>query len=331
MPQPLHMDGQGQSAETPSEIPKRGWWSILERVYSSLKTKNLSILAAGVAFFAMLSVFPALAALVAIYGLLADPATVQRQINEIHGLIPGEAQNVIATYLKSLVGSNSSKLGLSLIGSIAIAFWSARAGTVSLMQALNVTYEEEEKRGLIRFQAVAMGMTVAAVLFAIVALTLVAAVPAVIQFLPFSRKLKIVGVVAPWPILVALVAVGLAATYRFAPSRREAKWRWVSWGGVLATLLWLVASVGFSLYVAKFGSYDKTFGSLGAIVVLLTWLYLSAYSILLGACLNAEMEHQTARDTTSGAEKPMGQRGAKMADTVADDTRVFPAQTSDQL
>jgi membrane protein len=131
MPQPLHMDGQGRRAETPSQIPKRGWWSILQRVYSSLKTKNLSILAAGVAFFAMLSVFPALAALVAIYGLLADPATVQHQLNEIHGIIPGEAQNVIATYLKTIVSSSSSKLGLSLIASI--AFWSARAGTVSLM------------------------------------------------------------------------------------------------------------------------------------------------------------------------------------------------------
>jgi membrane protein len=269
----------------------------------------------------MLSVFPALAGLVAIYGLLADPATVQHQINEIHGIIPGEAQNIIATYLKTIVSSSSSKLGLSLIASIAIAFWSARAGTVSLMQALNVAYEEEEERGMIRFQAVAIGMTVAAVLFAIVALTLVAAIPVAIQFLPFSRNLKIIGVVAPWPILITLVAVGLAATYRFAPSRREAKWRWVSWGGVLATLLWFVASAGFSFYVAKFGSYDKTFGSLGAIVVLLTWLYLSAYSVLVGACLNAEMEHQTARDTTSGAEKPMGRRGAKMADTVANEAR----------
>jgi membrane protein len=218
----------------------------------------------------MLSVFPALAALVAIYGLLADPATVQRQINEIHGLIPGEAQNIIATFLKTLVSSSSSKLGIGLIASIAIAFWSARAGTVSLMQALNITYEEEEKRGTIRFQAVAISMTMVAVLFAIVALTLVAAIPAVIQFLPFSRNLKIIGVVAPWPILIVLVAVGLAATYRFAPSRREAKWRWVSWGGVLATLVWLATSAGFSFYVAKFGNYDKTFGSLGAIVVLLT-------------------------------------------------------------
>jgi len=307
-------NGKGQAADAPREIPKQGWWDILKRVYASLKDKNLSILAAGVAFYAMLSVFPALAALIALYGLVADPATVQRQINDIQGIIPGEAQKLIATYLKSIVSSNSSKLGISLIASVLIAFWSARAGTVSLMQALNVTYEEEEKRGTIRFQAVAILMTVLAVLLAIVALTLVAAVPAVVQFLPFSKNLKIIGVIAPWPLLIALVAVGLAATYRYAPSRREAKWRWVSWGGVLATVVWLAASAGFSLYVAKFGNYDKTFGSLGAVVVLLTWLYLSAYIVLVGACLNAEMERQTGRDTTSGAEKPMGRRGARMAD-----------------
>ena len=228
MAQPPRMDGQGQRAERPSEIPKGGWWQILKRVYASLQRKNLSILAAGVAFYAMLSVFPALAALGAIYGLLADPATVQRQINEIHGILPVEAQNVIATYLKTIVSSSSSKLGISLIVSVLIAFWSARARTVSLMQALNVTYEEEEKRGTIRFQVVAMGMTVAAVLFGIIALTLVAAIPAAVELLPFSRNLKILGVIAPWPILIVLVSIGLAAIYRFAPSREEAKWRWVS-------------------------------------------------------------------------------------------------------
>ena len=138
------------------------------------------------------------------------------------------------------------------------------------MQALNVTYEEEEKRGTIRFQVVAMGMTVAAVLFGIIALTLVAAIPAAVELLPFSRNLKILGVIAPWPILIVLVSIGLAAIYRFAPSREEAKWRWVSWGGLVVTLLWLAASAGFSFYVSKFGNYDKTFGSLGAVVVLLT-------------------------------------------------------------
>jgi len=310
-------DGRGHSADTPSDIPEKGWWSILKRVYTSTSNKNLSVLAAGVAFYGMLSIFPALAALVAIFGLFADPATVQHEMGAIQGLIPGEAQNLIATYLKSLVSSSSSRLGISLLVSVLIALWSARAGTVSLIQALNVTYEEPEKRGTLRFEAVALALTVAGIVFAIVALLLIAAIPAVVDFLSLSKGLKVVGVLLPWPVLIVLMIIALAATYRFAPSREEAKWRWVSWGGVVATALWVVASIAFSFYVTNFGSYDKTFGSLGAVVVLLMWFYISAYVMLLGACLDAEMERQTARDTTTGPEKPMGSRGAKMADTVA--------------
>jgi membrane protein len=311
-------NGLGHQAEHPQEIPKRGWWNILKRVYNSINEKNLSILAAGVAFYAMLAIFPALAALVALYGLVANPATVQHEISAIHGLIPGEAQNLIGTYLKSITSSSSSKLGIGLVVSVLVALWSARSGTVTLIEALNITYEEKEKRGVIRYELVALGMTAAAVLFGIVALTLIAAVPAAMKFLPISGFWKTAGYFLPWPVLVLLVFVGLAASYRFLPSREEAKWRWVSWGSVVATLLWIIGSIGFSFYVTEFGNYDKTFGSLGAVVVLLTWLYLSAFIVLIGACLNAEMEHQTARDTTTGAEKPMGQRGARMADTVAD-------------
>ena len=315
---PINTDDRGHGAETPRDIPKTGWWSILKRVYASLSSKNISILAAGVAFYAMLSIFPALAALIAIYGLVADPATVQHQISQIQGLIPAEAQNLIASYLKSLTGSSSSKLGIGLIVSTFVALWGARAGTVSLMEALNVTYEEEEKRGFLRYQAFAIGMTVAAIVFGIIALLLIAAIPAITELLPLGHLVKLLGIVSPWPVLIVLMSVTLAATYRYAPSREDAKWRWVSWGGVLATIVWLAASAGFSFYVAKFGNYDKTFGSLGAVVVLLTWLYISAYVVLLGACLNAEMERQTARDTTTGRSRPMGERGAKMADTVAD-------------
>lgn len=190
---------------------------------------------------------------------------------------------------------------------------------MTVMEALNITYEEEEKRGILKFQVVAFGMTLAAIAFAIVALVLIAAIPALVEYLPFGKFVKIAGIILPWPILIGLMVFALAATYRFAPSRQDAKWRWVTWGSVLATALWIIASILFSVYVANFGSYDKAFGSLGAVVVLLTWFYISAYVVLLGACLNAEMERQTARDTTTGAEQPMGQRGARMADTVAGD------------
>jgi membrane protein len=319
MAQSPPIDGRGHNADKPSDIPKPGWRSILRRVYTSTSDKNLSVLAAGVAFYGMLSMFPALAVLVAIYGLFADPATVQHEINTIGGLIPGEAQKLIAEYLKSLASSSSSRLGISLLISLLIALWSARAGTVTVIEALNITYEESEKRSTLKFEAVALAMTVADILFAIVALLLVAAIPAVVKFLSPSIGWRIVGFILPWPILIVAMVFALAVTYRFAPSREAAKWRWVSWGSVFATVLWIAASIGFSFYVTSFGSYDKTFGSLGAVVVLLTWFYISAYVILLGACLDAEMERQTARDTTTGPEKPMGSRGAKMADTVAHD------------
>jgi membrane protein len=303
---PQHGNERGHRADRPNEIPKPGWWSILRRVYTSLSSKHLSILAGGAAFYAMLALFPALAALVAVYGLWTDPATVQRQVSEMHGSMPGEAQNLIVTYLKTLVSAGSAKLGIKLIVSVLVALWSARAGTVSLIQALNVTYEEPEKRGLIRREAVALGITVTAILFVIVALVLIAAIPAALHLVPLGEKLRILGYIIPWPVLIILMSTALAATYRYAPSRREPKWRWLSWGGLAATLLWVVASALFSVYVAKFGHYDKTFGSLGAVVVLLMWLYISAYIVLLGACLDAEIERQTARDTTEGAKKPIG-------------------------
>jgi membrane protein len=319
MAQSLPTEGGSYNADKPSDIAKPGWLSIFRRVYTSTSDKNLSVLAAGVAFYGMLSIFPALAALVAIYGLFADPATVQHQINTIRGLIPAEAENLITAYLKSLVSSSSSRLGISLLISLLIALWSARAGTVTVIAALNITYEESEKRSTLRFEAVALGMTVSGILFAIIALLLIAAIPAVVDFLSLSKALKIVGFILPWPILIIAMVIALASTYRFAPSREAPKWRWVSWGSIFATALWIAASIGFSFYVTSFGSYDRTFGSLGAVVVLLTWFYISAYVVLLGACLDAEMERQTARDTTTGPEKPMGSRGAKMADTVAHD------------
>ena len=319
MAQLLQTDGRGHSADKPSDIPKLGWWSILKRVYTSTTNKNLSVLAAGVAFYGMLAIFPALAALVAIYGLFADPATVQHVINSIHGLIPVQAQNLIAAYLRSLLHSSPSKLGISLLISVLIALWSARAGTVTLIQALNITYEESEKRGTLTFEAIALMMTCAGILFAALALLLVAAIPAVAEFLSLTKSLRILGFILPWPILIIAMVITLEAIYRFAPSREPPKWRWVSSGSVFATTLWIVVSIGFSFYVTNFGSYDKVFGSLGAVVVLLTWFYLSAYVVLLGACLDAEIERQTARDTTTGPEEPMGSRGAKMADTVAND------------
>ena len=209
-------------------------------------------------------------------------------------------------------------LGLSLVISVLVAIWGARSAMSTLITALNVAYAEEEKRGFIRFQVAAFGLTAAAIVFAAVALALIAILPAVISLLPLGEFGRTLAAVLRWPILVLLMMVGLAALYRYGPSRAEPKWRWVSWGAVAATLLWLAGSALFSLYVSKFASYNKAYGSLGGVVVLQMWLYLSAFAVLLGAELNAEMEHQTERDTTTSPEEPMGRRGARMADTVAD-------------
>jgi membrane protein len=309
-------DGHGRSAETPGDIPARGWWDILMRVKDDMSQNNLSLIAAGAAFYAFMAIPSALTSLVSLYGLVFNPANVQRQIEGMEGVLPGESVKLISDQLQNIATGSNSKLGIGLIVSLLIALWSARSGTSSMITALNISYGEPEKRSFIRFQAVALGLTAGVVLFAVVALALVAVLPAIIDLLPFGSFGKTIAAIIRWPILLVLLMVCLAAIYRFAPSREEPKWRWVSWGAVIATVLWIIGSALFSLYVAKFASYDKTYGSLGGVVVLLMWLYLSSFVVLLGAQLNAEIEHQTARDSTTGREQPLGTRGAKAADTV---------------
>ncbi|MDB5407770.1 MAG: Ribonuclease [Rhodospirillales bacterium] len=309
-------DFRGRSAARPSDVPKRGWWDVLMRVKDAISEKNLSLIAAGAAFYALLAIPAAITALVSLYGLVFDPDGIQRQVQGMTGILPDEAIKLMSDQLNTLASHSSSTLGVGLLVSVLLALWSARSGTSSLIAALNVAYEEPEKRGFIWFQVVALGLTAGIVLFMLFALGLIAVLPAVIGFLPLGELGKTVASIAPWPILLVLVMLGLAALYRYAPSREEPKWRWVSWGAALATAVWLIGSALFSLYVAKFAGYDKSYGSLGGVVVLLMWLYLSAFIVILGATLNAEIEHQTARDSTTGQSKPLGARGAKMADTV---------------
>ena len=277
---------------------------------------NAMLMASGVAFYAFLAIPSAFAAIVSLYGLVFDPNDVVRQIQAMRGILPGEVIKLLGDQLQSLTSRPRSTLGIGLVLSLSIALWSARSATSSMMSALNIAYEEEEKRGIIQFQLAALGLTAGIVLFAIISLALVAILPAALGLLPFGDFGKEIASALRWPVLVVLVMIGLAALYRFAPSRQEPKWRWVTWGAAIATVLWIAGSALFSIYVGQFASYDKTYGSLGAVVVLLMWLYLTCFAVLLGAELNAEIEHQTARDSTEGAPKPMGRRGAVMADTL---------------
>ena len=309
-------DRHGRTAMWPSHIPLRGWWDVLVRVKDGILQKNLALVAAGAAFYTLLAIPSAFTALVSLYGLVFDPGNVQRQLTDMQGILPADVIKLLSDQLQTLTSHASSTLGIGFVISLTVALWSARSGTSSLIAALNIAYEEPEKRNFVWFQVIAVGLTVAMVLAAIVALALIAVLPAIIDLLPLGSFGKMAATIVRWPILIIMVMGLFAILYRFAPSRQEPKWRWVSWGAVVATVLWIFGSALFSLYVGKFAAYDKTYGSLGGVVVLLMWLYLSAFVVLLGAAINAEIEHQTACDSTTGKPLPLGQRGAKMADTI---------------
>ena len=307
---------RGSEASTPKDIPARGWKDILWRVKSQIKEDRLSIIAAGVAFYGLLAVFPGLIALVAIYGLAFDPSQVEQQAGVLKGVLPPEAADILLGQLHDLTTTDSTALGVGAVVGILVALWSASAGMRTLMEALNVAYDEEEQRGFIRYYGTALLLTLGAIVGLVLAIALVVALPVALKFLGLGEALKWVVSASGVLVLVATMMLGLAITYRYGPSREEPRWRWVSWGAVIATVLWIAGSVLFSIYVTQFGNYNETYGSVGAIVILLVWFLLSSYAILIGAEVNAEMERQTRKDTTSGAEKPMGGRGAHAADTL---------------
>ena len=308
-------DERGRAATGPSEIPPRGWRDILLRVKNQLAEDNLSTIAAGVAFYAFLSIFPALAGLVSLYGLLTDPADLQRHIGGMETLLPAEAAELINEEMQRIAQSHG-QLGWSLIAGMLVAIWSATKGMKAMIESMNVAYDEKESRGFFKLNGVAVLLTLGGILFVLIFLGLIVGVPT------FLAGLRMPGVMGPlinnlrWPILAVSGAFAVSALYRYGPSRQKPKWRWITWGAAIATIVWLVGSLLFSFYVANFGSYNKTYGSLGVVAILMMWLLLSVYSVLLGAEINAEIEHQTAEDTTAGDPKPAGQRGAHVADTI---------------
>lgn len=317
---PAANDQRGRGADQPGDIPKLGWKDILWRTWEEQGKDNISMIAAGVAYYALLAIFPAVGALVSLYGLVASPAGVEHQIQQAAGLLPPEALKIITDQAQKVATAPPQGLGFGVVFGLLLTLWSASRGTNAVVTALNIAYGEEERRSFIRLALLSLGLTVAGLLFLIVTLALIVAVPAAINIIGLQDT--IVGwaaSLARWPILAVAIMASLAVLYRYAPDRREPKWRWVSWGAVIATLVFLLGSAAFSLYVSSFGSYNETYGSVGAVVVLLLWFNLTSYVILLGAELNAEIEHQTARDTTKGngrGEKPLGQRDAYVADTV---------------
>jgi membrane protein len=308
--------GRGRLASAPSEIPARGWKDVLLRVWKNIGEDRVMLIAAGITYYCLLAIFPAIAALVAIYGFFTDPATISAHVDNLSGILPGGALDVFRQQMNQVASQGPTKLGVAFIVGFVVSLWSANAGIKSIFDALNLVYDEPEKRGFIRLNLISLAFTVAAILFILIAIGSIAALPAVFSFSQFQGMTTLAARIVRWPILFIIIAVGLAFVYRYGPSRTEPQWRWITGGSAFAAIAWIAISIGFSWYAANFGSYNKTYGSLAAIVVLMFWLWLSAAIILIGAELDAEMEHQTARDTTVGRTKPMRVRGARMADTV---------------
>jgi membrane protein len=285
-------------------------------VYGNIGAHRILALAAGMTYYSLLAIFPAIAALVAIYGLFADPSTIAKHFDDVAGFIPGGAADVAREQLTRVATKGNKALGFAFASGLVISLWSANAAMKSLFDTLNIVYGEQEKRGFVKLNAISLGFTVGGIVFVLAALGGVVAVPIVLQFVGLSNAADLLIRIGRWPALFVALALALSCIYRFGPSREAPRWRWITWGSAAATFLWLAASGLFSFYAANFGSFNETYGSLGAVIGFMTWLWLSAIVVLLGAELNAEMEHQTARDTTTGRPKPLGVRGAKMADTL---------------
>jgi membrane protein len=310
---------RGREASRPGEIPSRGWLDVAKRVKDRIKRDRLSIVAAGVAFYGLLAVFPGLVAVVGIYGLVVEPAQVQEHVRALSGILPPQAAEVLLSQLHDLTSTDRAALGVGAIGGLLLALWSASSAVRTLMEALNVAYHEEERRGFIRFYGTALILTFGGVIAVLVAIALVVGLPALLKLIGLGGILEIVLSLARWPILALLAIVGFAVVYRYGPSREKPRWRWVSSGAAIAVALWIVGSALFSIYVTRFGNYNETYGAAGAIVILLMWFLLSSYAVLIGAEINGESERQTRKDTTTSGDKPMGARRAYAADTLGEE------------
>lgn len=311
-----HEPGRGRDADTPEEIPTRGWRDILVRMFWATSANRVLSTAGSVAFFTLLAVFPGIAAVVSLYGLFADASTIGGHLTLLAGLLPAGVLGLVGDQVKLVAQKGNDTLGGAFAVSLALALYSANSGIVALFDALNVVYNEKEERSPVRLYATTFAFTIAGVVFTVLALTGIVVLPIVFRFMGLPALTESLLTLARWPFLLLAITASLAVIYRYGPSRTGARWRWVTWGSALAALLWVAASMLFSWYVATFDSYNRIYGSLGAGVGFMVWLWISAVIVLLGGELNAEMEHQTARDTTEGGGKPLGSRGAVMADHV---------------
>jgi membrane protein len=302
---------RGREAKAPWQIPARGWADILCRAWKDTAKRNLSLVAGGVAYYLLLALFPALAALVSVYGLVANPADVMDSVQSLSGMLPPSTVALIGGGLQQLVSASSKSLGLGAVIGVAIALWSGVRGMTGIMTALNIAYGQPEGRGFIRVNTTALLLTVVVTIGGLIALALVAGLPAALSSAGARSPGRWIGLIVEWPLLIVFVMGMMAVIYHYGPDRRKPKWKWASPGVIVAAILWIFGSILFTVYVYHFDSYNKTYGSLGAPLVLLTWMWLSVFVVLFGAEINGEAERQTRRDTTTQAPLPMAKEGKR--------------------
>jgi membrane protein len=309
--------GRGRDADTPADFPAQGWKDIAWRLYKGVQEDRVLLVAAGVTFYGLLALFPATAALVSLYGLFADAETINGHFGLLSGFLPEGAVEIIGDQVRRIAAQGQGTLGLAFLVTLVLSIWGANAGTKSIFDALNIIYKEREKRSFIKLTLWSLAFTASAIILALVALASVVAVPIALRLLGVTNETA-PGLLAVlrWPLLYLVILIALACLYRYGPSRTHPQWRWVTWGSAIAGGIWIAGSLAFSWYVANFGNFNATYGSLGAVIGFMIWMWLSTVIVLLGAEINAEMEHQTARDTTKGHGMPIGDRGARMADEI---------------
>ncbi|MGF6178580.1 YihY/virulence factor BrkB family protein [Ensifer sp. 4252] len=317
-PEPMGNEPRGRLAMTPEQIPRRGLRDVFWRVVHEISNDRVAFVAAGVTFYLLLALFPALAALVSLYGLIADPAAISDHLRELAGVLPPGAFDILADQLQALVVRRETTLGIAFFVGFTTAIWSTHNGTLAVFEAMNVAYEETEKRGFVRLNLVALAFTFCAMIAAVFMIGVVALLPAVLEFIWLAPWKETLALMVRWPVLLVMALLGMTAIYRFGPSREPAKLRWLTWGAAISTAGWLCMTLVFSWYLEKFADYGAAYGAFGGLVGFLMWIWLSICILIVGAELNAELEHQTSRDTTTGPPLPMGTRGAHMADTIGE-------------
>ncbi len=303
------------------DMPMHSWWHIIKRISVKMQQHNLPLIAAGVAFYLLLAIFPLLGALISLYGLMVSPAELQDHMQLLIDVVPSQSRYIIEEQLENLTQKSSSTLSWGFLLSLILSLWSSSKGANALITACNITYSESHGRGFLRGLLARFTCTISIILTIIVALAFITVVPKWISWATGDLLSARQAGWITWPIMLLLFNASLSALYRYGPHREPAQWRWVTPGSVFATVLWIAASYGFSLYLSEFATYNKTYGSVGGIIILLMWLYLSAYIILLGAETNSAIELQTSKDSTVGDDKPKGERGAFVADHNPDDDR----------